>query len=225
MENITLPIIDPPYQTNFEFEKFDYFYWRQWMDQRWWWSVGFATLYLFSIVIGKFIMRDREPFKLKRALLLWNSMLAIYSTMSVTRTLPEVLSILGSTHGFHTSICLRDQMTMSHVFWEFIGTWSKVVELGDTFFVILRKQPLILLHWYHHASVLVYTWFSIDANDPAHRWYMIMNTGIHSLMYNYYALRAMGINIPRKFALCLTTVQILQMFMGFYVNLYSVFAI
>ncbi|CAG7733460.1 unnamed protein product [Allacma fusca] len=115
-------------------------------------------------------------------------------------------------------------MTMSQVFWEFIGTWSKVVELGDTFFVILRKQPLILLHWYHHASVLVYTWFSIDANDPAHRWYMAMNTGIHSLMYNYYALRAMGINVPRKFALCLTTAQILQMLMGFYVNLYSVFA-
>ncbi len=43
-------------------------------------------------------------------------------------------------------------------------TWafcfSKLPELIDTVFIVLRKQPLIFLHWYHHASVLVYCWFS-----------------------------------------------------------------
>ena len=30
---------------------------------------------------------------------------------------------------------------------------SKVPELGDTLFIVLRKQPLIFLHWYHHITV------------------------------------------------------------------------
>lgn len=36
--------------------------------------------------------------------------------------------------------------------------FSKVPELGDTVFIILRKRPLIFLHWYHHVTVLLYTW-------------------------------------------------------------------
>ena len=43
-------------------------------------------------------------------------------------------------------------------FWATMFVLSKVPELGDTMFVVLRKQPLIFLHWYHHATVLVYCW-------------------------------------------------------------------
>lgn len=43
-------------------------------------------------------------------------------------------------------------------FWSTMFVLSKVPELGDTLFIVLRKQPLIFLHWYHHATVLVYSW-------------------------------------------------------------------
>lgn len=43
-------------------------------------------------------------------------------------------------------------------FWTTMFVLSKVPELGDTIFIVLRKQPLIFLHWYHHATVLVYSW-------------------------------------------------------------------
>lgn len=43
-------------------------------------------------------------------------------------------------------------------FWGTLFSLSKVIELGDTAFIILRKQPLIFLHYYHHATVLIYTW-------------------------------------------------------------------
>ena len=36
---------------------------------------------------------------------------------------------------------------------------SKVPETIDTLFIVLRRQPLIFLHWYHHASVLVYCFY------------------------------------------------------------------
>ena len=33
-------------------------------------------------------------------------------------------------------------------YWTFMFALSKVPELGDTLFIVLRKQPLIFLHWY-----------------------------------------------------------------------------
>jgi elongation of very long chain fatty acids protein 6 len=36
---------------------------------------------------------------------------------------------------------------------------SKVPETVDTLFIVLRRQELIFLHWYHHASVLIYCFY------------------------------------------------------------------
>jgi hypothetical protein len=42
-------------------------------------------------------------------------------------------------------------------FWSLMFGYSKVIELGDTLFIVLRKRPLVFLHYYHHAAVLIYT--------------------------------------------------------------------
>lgn len=43
-------------------------------------------------------------------------------------------------------------------FWTEMFGWSKLVELGDTLFLVAKKRPLTALHLWHHASVYVYTW-------------------------------------------------------------------
>ena len=105
--NVTLPMIDPPYQKNYEWEKFDYLYWRQWMEQRRWLCVAFVVGYMVLIQGGSKLMKNRTPFKLRRVLFWWNLGLAIFSTTAFTRTLPEVMNILSSPDGFHQTVCSR----------------------------------------------------------------------------------------------------------------------
>lgn len=39
--------------------------------------------------------------------------------------------------------------------WTWLFCLSKLAELGDTIFIVLRKRPLIFLHWYSHLKVLL----------------------------------------------------------------------
>ena len=91
-------------------------------------------------------------------------------------------------------------------FWTWMFTLSKILELGDTVFIILRKQKLIFLHWwaednsianetstfnvrYHHLTVLI----SVFANfsESYSRWSTVINFLVHSIMYTYYFLKAL----------------------------------
>lgn len=85
---------------------------------------------------------------------------------------------------------------------------------GDTIFIVLRKQRLIFLHWYHHITVLVYTWFSYKDQVAGGGWFMTMNFSVHALMYSYYTAKAAGLRLPRPCAIIITTMQILQMAVG-----------
>jgi len=95
---------------------------------------------------------------------------------------------------------------------------SKVYELGDTIFIVLRKQPLIFLHWYHHISVMIYVWYSYTDHTSPGRWFMVMNYTVHSFMYTYYAARAMRFHVARWVNKFITSIQISQMIMGIIIN-------
>ena len=85
---------------------------------------------------------------------------------------------------------------------------------GDTLFIVLRKQRLIFLHWYHHITVLLYSWYSYKDMVAGGGWFMTMNYLVHALMYSYYAARAAGVRVPRPLAMLITSAQISQMLMG-----------
>lgn len=87
-------------------------------------------------------------------------------------------------------------------------------ELFDTFFIVVHKKPLILLHWYHHASVLLCTWHTMVTHAPAGIIYTTVNYGVHSVMYFYYFLMAVKCK-PKWFRpQWITVAQILQMVVG-----------
>jgi len=93
-------------------------------------------------------------------------------------------------------------------FWTWMFTLSKILELGDTVFIILRKQKLIFLHWYHHLTVLI----SVFANfsESYSRWSTVINFLVHSIMYTYYFLKALRVPLPGLLRLAITTSQLAQ---------------
>ena len=87
-------------------------------------------------------------------------------------------------------------------------------ELLDTFFIIIHKKPLILLHWYHHISVLAYCWVSYVNNTPPGIIFCAMNYAVHAIMYFYYFLMAVKLK-PKWFnSYYITVAQISQMVVG-----------
>ena len=93
-------------------------------------------------------------------------------------------------------------------------SFFEIFSLLDTAFIVLRKQKLIFLHWYHHATVLVYCWYSFRDRLSGCMWYVTMNYSVHAIMYGYYFCRVMRIPVSRKVNVLITSLQILQMIFG-----------
>ena len=110
--------------------------------------------------------------------------------------------------------------------WTWLFMLSKIIELGDTIFVVLRKQKLIFLHWYHHITVMTYAWYFYAHTHTIGGWYTWMNYFVHSFMYSYYTVCASGRwRPPKGVSILITLLQLLQMVSGLIANLYVVFNI
>ncbi|XP_072523940.1 very long chain fatty acid elongase 6 [Salminus brasiliensis] len=195
-------------------QKFDEKVAFQWFQENWTTSFMFCGLYATVIFLGRFFMREREKLDLRRPLMLWSLSLAVFSIFGAIRTGSYMLHIYSSS-GFRQTVCDTDFYSAPvSKFWAYAFTLSKAPELGDTVFIVLRKQRLIFLHWYHHITVLLYTWFSYKDQVAGGGWFMTMNYTVHALMYSYYTARAAGVRMPKICAMVITTLQILQMAMG-----------
>ncbi|XP_044752825.1 elongation of very long chain fatty acids protein 6-like [Coccinella septempunctata] len=197
-----------------------------WMKEHWTDSFYYGLFYLIVIFKLKNFMENRAAYRLKVPLVLWNTFLAVFSVVGTFRSLPELLHTLRMG-GIHQSICdrsfaLSDEVTRV---WVFLFVLSKGLELFDTVFIVLRKHPLIFLHWYHHISTVVYAWWGYAEVISTARLFYVMNFFVHSLMYSYYALRGLGYKIPKQVSITITTIQILQMIVGCLVNSYTLIQI
>lgn len=189
-----------------------------WIKNHWWWSVVYAAIYMVLVYYGQKWMANRERFHLYRSLVAWNVVLAVFSILGAVRFLPNFITVLADKGVEHT-VCVQDYSMGVTGCWTWLFALSKVIELVDTLFIILRKQKLIFLHWYHHATVLVYTWYSVQDETATGRWFVAMNFSVHALMYSYYAFRAMRFSIPKWVNIVITSLQIAQMIVGIWVNI------
>lgn len=192
----------------------------RWFQNNWHMSFYYSILYVLVVYGGQKLMRNREKFHLYHSLVAWNVVLAVFSIVGTIRFLPYFIKTI-TTKGLDHSVCIIDYEFGITGCWTILFGLSKMVDLIDTAFVVLRKQKLIFLHWYHHATTLIYTWYSINEVNSTGRWFIAMNFFVHSIMYSYYAFRASRIQIPKFVNIIITSLQISQMIVGIWVNTHA----
>jgi hypothetical protein len=70
-------------------------------------------------------------------------------------------ALLAPTHlPAKTLICSSWCFGIYGAEWLFFFNVSKLFEFVDTVFIVLRKRPLMFLHYYHHIVTLGFCWVS-----------------------------------------------------------------
>jgi len=167
-----------------------------------------------AVIFGiKVAMVNRKPLSsptVKLALQLWNFWLALFSIGGSLVTGYGLLAEWQKYGVVSTYTRARDFFQGTCGLWTFLFCMSKLAELGDTIFIVLRKRPLIFLHWYHHVATLNYGLMSYIDKSAYNSWIVWLNFSVHAVMYSYYFLAACSIKLPAWFSQCLTTSQITQ---------------
>ena len=176
------------------------------------------SVYLIFLYFGPKIMAKIKPLQLDNQLCAWNLLLAVFSTYGAIRTVPHMYYRL-TFHTFEQTVCQPAVVSYgggacglaSQLF-----ILSKLPELIDTVFIVLRKKPLIFLHWYHHVTVLLYSWNAYVTESGAGLYFISMNYSVHTVMYCYYFLVAAK-RVPnwvKQRVSWITVFQISQMVVG-----------
>src|SRR3989338_5503027 len=186
--------------------------------EEWRWVFAICGLLYVPAVFGavKF-MQDKTAIDgpgIKKVLIGWNFLMAIFSGIGALLTIPSILYFFYQRQANPVDlICgnwIYDQpLGVQYAVFAFLV--SKVFEFIDTVFLVLRKRNVIFLHWYHHVITFLFTWYSTlttQHHNTAGYLFCSMNYTVHAFMYLYYALQAAG--RPPKWDLPITIMQLAQ---------------
>ncbi|GMH95757.1 hypothetical protein TrVE_jg12739 [Triparma verrucosa] len=187
-----------------------------------------VTLYVFTIFYLQKLMEKRKAFDLRGPLIVWNLGLSVFSLIGFMRTVPMLYhNIFVQFENYEEYLCAMPQMSFGSGTtgaWVCLFIYSKVFELGDTLFIVLRKKPLIFLHYYHHITVLLFCFHSYSHENPAGLIFCCMNFCVHAIMYCYYGLTAARCRPKMWRPYTVTVAQLSQMIVGVISSLLSLSA-
>ncbi|CAL1542544.1 unnamed protein product [Lymnaea stagnalis] len=178
-------------------------------------TLALVTLYLAIIIHGQSFMKNINPFDLKGVMVVYNCGLVILSAYM----LHEFVMSSWTVNGFNL-LCqpmdysddVNSVRLAGACWWFFI---SKLIELLDTVFFVLRKKnnQISFLHVYHHTTMPILWWVGVKFVAGGEAYFSTtFNSGVHVLMYLYYMLSAVGPALQpylwwKKY---LTTLQLVQ---------------
>uniref|UniRef100_A0A3P8R3K1 Elongation of very long chain fatty acids protein 1 n=1 Tax=Astatotilapia calliptera TaxID=8154 RepID=A0A3P8R3K1_ASTCA len=151
--------------------------------------------YLFFVLyLGPRLMANRKPFQLKEPMIVYNFLLVALSIFIVYEFL---MSGWATTYTWRCDAVDTSNspqaLRMVQVAWLF--WFSKIIELMDTIFFVLRKKhgQITFLHIFHH-SFMPWTWWWGIAYAPGGMgsFHAMVNSSVHVVMYFYYGLSAAG---------------------------------
>ncbi|RZF39340.1 hypothetical protein LSTR_LSTR000861 [Laodelphax striatellus] len=145
--------------------------------------------------LGPWLMKDREPFKLDKVMILYNLVQILLNGWFVEESFRHIW-----LHGRYSVICEEVDYSddplariVASSTWMFFMT--KVLDLLDTVFMVLRKKShqASFLHLYHHTGMVLATWIGTKYVAGGHVvLFGTINSFVHTVMYIYYLLTALN---------------------------------
>jgi len=177
-----------------------------------------VSVYLVTIPLLRAHVTKVGKYNTRSFALVWNIGLSIFSMVGLAACAPVMLSSLLSS-GPDFTICANASWYGHgwHGLWVAFFIYSKFLELVDTVLLLLSARPVILIHWWHHLTVLLYCWHSYATRSAAGLWYASMNYGVHSVMYAYFGATQYSKHVReycKPYAMYITLLQLAQMVAG-----------
>jgi hypothetical protein len=157
-----------------------------------------CAAYLAFVVVGKRVMRGREPFNLKLVMIGYNLVVIPLNFWLFYRLIQEMkkMDFALTCNKVDYSEGGTDLAWLVYIYY-----LSKLLDFCDTIFMILRNKPeqASFLHVYHHGMMFFIWWMAV-------KWAAggdgiigpLMNTFIHGVMYSYYLATSLHVFIPGK---------------------------
>jgi len=151
----------------------------------------------FVLFFGPRYMQNRKPYSLKPLLIVYNLVMSLWNAYFFYRVV--VVDYNWGLAMFDvrfpsfddTSLAVLSKLQVADMY-----LISKLIDLCDTIFFVLRKKQkqVTWLHFYHHFSVPLFGWihFRLCGTNAVVIPFGLMNSFIHTLMYAYYGLSALG---------------------------------
>ncbi len=198
---------------------FDVLPWMSWASQHPEVPLLACALYLALVFGGPAYMSTRPALHLSTALTAWNALLALYSLAGSVVMVRHLMATLASRSLASTLCGPLVYATGAPGLWLTLFMFSKLPELVDTVFLVLRRRPVSFLHWFHHSSVMLFCWFAFSRGSHLGYYFTTLNYIVHALMYFYYLLTSLGCAPP--WGTAVTVLQISQMLVGCSLCAYS----
>eukprot|EP00999_Lentomonas_sp_LEN2_P002810 NODE_678_length_1270_cov_91.937883_g639_i0.p1 GENE.NODE_678_length_1270_cov_91.937883_g639_i0~~NODE_678_length_1270_cov_91.937883_g639_i0.p1 ORF type:complete len:312 (+),score=10.32 NODE_678_length_1270_cov_91.937883_g639_i0:125-1060(+) len=178
----------------------------------------FVGLYLLTAAVGRLVVSRMKPYGksnpepgwIKPTMMLYNLFTVLLSAYMAYGLLTEIL--------FNGVLWWGNTMDWTSggnraLWFVYVYYMSKYVEFSDTLFMLLRRKPgqITFLHVYHHASMCGIWWVAsrfgggADNVSPP-----LLNCVVHVIMYSYYLITGMGIQVPPALKRGLTKLQLIQ---------------
>lgn len=142
-----------------------------------------------------------------------NAGLATFSFYTFT-SLCKIIAEQGITPGH--AIYMSQPYIKTLIFWFYL---SKYYEYFDTFLLYVKGREPIFLQKYHHVGAVICWHLCYKYDVDMIVFGTILNSGVHSVMYAYYLMTLLKINI-RGMRMYITTGQMVQLVVGGTAGLY-----
>eukprot|EP01067_Filipodium_phascolosomae_P005645 Filipodium_phascolosomae@DN3726_c0_g1_i1.p1 len=175
-----------------------------------WLIISLTALYGPIIYGLQRYMKNRPPMNLKWAAFSWNITLSILSGIGA-------VVLLIDNPWQHSLMYLKElEFVPTRRLVTVIFALTKCVEYGDTLFLVLKKRPVIFLHFYHHVTVALFCMYAQMRDVGFCHNFALFNVIVHTIMYFYYALTCIyrRNKILGFFRPYITIIQLVQMFYG-----------